>query len=163
MRVLFDQGLVSYSFCILCYTALSTAYEEHLVYDIVPASINIPVLPLLCFESIVKYTLAMDMSARHRLARVCRCFNQLVNKQQKPRIYLNDSVCWTMGMPYEKTKESINCFDVSMSRLVRHAGRGSALVSEVKSQFLNPRWFHSWLTLKFNNFGWYTVDKVYWR
>jgi len=130
---------------------------------IIPYDDQQMVLPLICLERIVQHAVQMDISARHRMAQVCKFFNSVVEKVPKHSMYFNDSVCSVLGLPFFVDETTPTFFITSTRKIVRHAGRGSGAVIEFRAKFNNVRWIHSWMELKRVGFGWFEVHKVFWR
>jgi hypothetical protein len=118
-------------------------------------------LPDLCLEKIISDTLQTDLSSRSRLRSVCKYFKQTVDSHEKHRLYLNQLSCGQLSLEYGPVFSGTAC--VSVNRLVRAAGKGSSVITELCKKFKNPHWFSSWLVLGNCGFGWFSVEKIFWK
>jgi len=89
---------------------------------------------------------------------VCRYFKEVVDKEPLHRMYFNETVCSSLGFRYGAEEATVTQqVNLPVSTLLRKAGKGSAVVMELRKAFSNAKWFRAWLHLKGKGFGWFEV------
>ena len=50
-----------------------------------------------------------------------------------------------------------------MNKLSRHFGSGSGVIDSLKKSIAHKNWRSAWLILEKQKFGWFLIDKIFWR
>ena len=102
-------------------------------------------------EQIIKIAVQKYPSMRSSLRMVSRFFRDRVNKVPLPEIHI----------PELDTFADIH--HVSIRRIIRLKGRGSAVISILRKMIDSVNWANAWVSFVFHGLGWYGIKSIYWK
>lgn len=115
------------------------------------APFTFKLLPRLVQEIIIMKCFKRNPAERYVLEHTDRYFVELFNSMgiPKPRIYISPALIENVPHP------------VSVRYLLRHLGRNSAVIQEIKHVIKEPTWANAWLRLRISGISWYDIVDIY--
>ena len=100
-------------------------------------------------ELIIKITLSTFSLMRNSLKRVSRFLKVTVDNVPCPRMYIPE-------LPEEQVV-------ISIPKIIMVQGKCSGAVAELREAIKSPRWHQAWIKLVALEYGWFTIDGIYWK
>ena len=110
---------------------------------------------------ILELVIAKDIASYKSVINTCSRFRDFVHPLKNdilPSVYLDfyDNVLASLPTFGNKVKVSVN-------KLSRHFGPSSGAIDSLKESIAHKNWRSAWLILEKQKFGWFYIDKIFWR
>ena len=117
-------------------------------------------LPIELVMMILELVIAKDIASYKSVINTCSRFRDFVHPLKNdilPSVYLDF---------YDNVLASLPTFGnvkVSVNELTRHFGPSNGAIDSLKESIAHKNWRSAWLILEKQKFGWFYIDKIFWR